>query len=179
MTFFEYLFYMKKFVITEEEKKHIMSLYETIGEKLSPESLSSPKSQGTKRRASFLNSYYKTNLNAATTGSWTDKDYNETLKKFMEEKGITVWICKKGDGWCSDEGHDEGEVTTKELDKLEQAMNPNVDKPKNVKLFQDWLDKYYPNWIKGGKLNKGRGYGKFGPYTKAAWTKYKSQYKEV
>lgn len=174
---------MKKFIVTEEEKKHIISLYETIGGKLSPESLNSPKAQGTKKIASFLNSYYKTNLNAARTGSWTDKDYNETLKKFMEEKGIAVWICKKGDGWCSDEGLDDGEVTTKELDKLEQAMNLKptqpVDKPKNVKLFQDWLDKYYPNWIKGGKLNKGRGYGTFGPFTKAAWTKYKSQYKEV
>lgn len=173
---------MKKFVITEEEKKHIMSLYETIGEKLGPTALNSPKAQNTKKTASFLNSYYKMNLNAAKTGSWTDKDYNETLKKFMEEKGIPVWVCKKGDGYCSDDGSDEGEVTTKELDKLQQAMNPKStqtgDKPKNIKLFQDWLDKYYPNWLKGGKLNKGRGYGTFGPNTKAAWEKYKSGYKE-
>ena len=101
-----------------------MGLYETVGEKLTPDNLKSLKGQNTKRIATFLNSYYKTKLNAATTGSWTDKDYNDTLKKFMEEKGISVWVCKKGDGYCREDGADEGEVTTKELDKFKQAMTP-------------------------------------------------------
>ena len=113
---------MKRFVITEEEKKHIMGLYERIGEKLTSLSLSSKKATWTKEQAKFLNTYYKINLNAATTGSWTDKDYNDNLKKFMEEKGISVWICKKGDGWCRSDGSDEGEVETKEWVKLRQAM---------------------------------------------------------
>ena len=30
---------MSKFIITEEEKKHIMGLYEKVGEKLTPEML--------------------------------------------------------------------------------------------------------------------------------------------
>jgi hypothetical protein len=49
-----------------------------------------------------------------------------------------------------------------------------------VKKFQDWLDKNYPGWAsgyKGGILNKsGRGYGRFGPRTTAAWDKYKNNY---
>ena len=111
---------MGKFIITEEEKNRIRGLYEMIGEKLRSQALQSPKSMDTKEMAKFLNSYYKINLNAATTGSWTDKDFNDTLKKFMEEKGITVWVCKKGDGYCHDDN--EGEVTTKEIVRLKQAM---------------------------------------------------------
>lgn len=34
-----------------------------------------------------------------------------------------------------------------------------------VKRFQDWLDINYPAWYKGGKLNKGEGYGTYGPNT--------------
>lgn len=113
---------MKNFIITEDEKKHIIKLYERIGRKLTPTHLNSPKGKNTKQIASFLNSYYKIKLNAATTGSWTDKDYNDTLKKFMEEKGISVWVCKKGDGYCREDGLDEGEITTKEIDKFRQAM---------------------------------------------------------
>ena len=109
---------MKRFIITEDEKKHIMGLYERVGDKLTPERLNSLKGQDTKKVATFLNSYYKIKLNAATTGSWTDKDYNDTFKRFLEEKGIQVWVCKKGDGYCSEDGSDEGEVGTKELDKL-------------------------------------------------------------
>lgn len=137
---------MKKFVITEEEKKHIMSLYEKVGDKLTPEALNSPKAQYTKKTASFLNSYYKTNLGAAKTGSWTDKDYNDTLKKFMEEKGITVWVCKKGDGYCHDEA--EGEVTTKELDKLKNVMNPQSNQEEKINTTND---KTYDYKLSNGK----------------------------
>jgi len=52
-----------------------------------------------------------------------------------------------------------------------------VDK---IKAFQDWMDTVGP-WVKGtdGKyrlLNKGAGYGNYGPSTRAAWKYYKSQY---
>ena len=110
----------KRFILTEEEKKHILNLYEKIGDKLSPQALQSSKSKDTKDVATFLNSYYKIKLPSALTGSWTDKDYNDTLKKFMEEKGIPVWICKKGDGYCHDDS--EGEVGTKDIQKLKRAM---------------------------------------------------------
>jgi hypothetical protein len=37
-----------------------------------------------------------------------------------------------------------------------------------VKKFQDWLA--------DGKVNKGKGYGRFGPRTSKAWGQYKSEY---
>ena len=139
---------MKRFIISEEEKKHIMGLYEKVGEKLTPEMLNSPKAQSTKKSAQFLNSYYNIKLNAATTGSWTDKDYNDTLKKFMEEKGISVWVCKKGDGYCSEDGSDEGEVTTKEIDKLKQAMTPQSNQQEKINTTND---KTYDYKLSNGK----------------------------
>ena len=47
-----------------------------------------------------------------------------------------------------------------------------LDKPKTneeVKSFQDFLDEKYPTWYKNGKLNKGQGYGTFGPSTSKKW----------
>jgi hypothetical protein len=148
---------MGKFIITEEEKNRIKGLYERIGETLTPESSTSPKSMDTKEMAKFLNSYYKINLDAATTGSWTDKDYNESLKKFMEEKGISVWTCKKGDGWCSQDGNDEGEITTKETGKLRQAMGlpvkgqPVVSQTNGQEKINTTNDKSYDYKLSDGK----------------------------
>ena len=139
---------MKKFIITEEEKNHIKGLYERIGDTMTPESSKSPKSMDTKEMAKFLNSYYNIKLNAATTGSWTDKDYNDTLKKFMEEKGISVWVCKKGDGYCREDGADEGEVSTKEIDKLEQAMTPQSNQQEKINTTND---KTYDYKLSNGK----------------------------
>jgi hypothetical protein len=134
----------KNFTITESEKKEILNqhksyflLNEKLGEKLTPRASQSPKAQWTKKTASFLNSYYNINLNAATTGNWQDKDYNEYLKKFMEEKGISVWICKKNDGYCRWDGADEGEVTTKEWDKLKQAMTPQSNQQEKINTTND------------------------------------------
>lgn len=48
-----------------------------------------------------------------------------------------------------------------------------------VKKFQDWLDANKPGWASGyadGKVNKGRGYGRFGPRTSKAWTTHKDAY---
>lgn len=49
-----------------------------------------------------------------------------------------------------------------------------------VKAFQDWMDTVGP-WVKSSsgkyvKLNKGIGYGSFGPSTQAAWKGYKDRY---
>jgi hypothetical protein len=111
---------MKRFLVTEEDRKHIMKLYERIGDKLTPEGSKSLKAEYTKKVATFLNSYYNIKLPAAITGNFYDKNYNETLKRFYEDNDIPVWICSKGDGYCSD--YHEGEVTTKDLDKLRQVM---------------------------------------------------------
>lgn len=45
-----------------------------------------------------------------------------------------------------------------------------------IKAFQDWLDIKYPTWVNGKKLNKGTGYGNFGPATKAAYSAYGTAY---
>lgn len=48
-----------------------------------------------------------------------------------------------------------------------------------VKTFQDWLDQNKPGWATGfpeGKLNRNRGYGRFGPRTSKAWSSYKTEY---
>jgi len=144
---------MGRFIITEEERKRIRGLYEMVGDKLSPQSLQSPKAQTIKKQSLFLNQYYTMNLSSATTGSWTDKDFNDTLKKFMEEKGVPVYICKKGDGYCAD--GDEGEVTTNEMGKLNQAMgftqeDGQTPKPTDEKI-NTTNDKGYDYKLSGGK----------------------------
>jgi hypothetical protein len=48
--------------------------------------------------------------------------------------------------------------------------------PGTVQQFQDWLDTNYPTWLNGGKLNKGKGYGSYGPSTQKAFTQYGSAY---
>jgi hypothetical protein len=45
-----------------------------------------------------------------------------------------------------------------------------------IKAFQDWMDIKYPGWVKGKNLNKGSGYGNFGPSTEAAWKKYGKEF---
>jgi|688.fasta_scaffold46627_14 hypothetical protein len=52
---------------------------------------------------------------------------------------------------------------------------PFVDSD-GVKMFQDWMDKNHPNWVNGKNLNKGSGYGNFGPSTSKAWDKYGTEY---
>lgn len=68
-------------------------------------------------------------------------------------------------------------LSTKTQPTQKQAVTtklPEFDynKPKtseDTKKFQDWLDIYYPTWYNNGKLNKGQGYGVFGPSTTNAW----------
>ena len=45
-----------------------------------------------------------------------------------------------------------------------------------VQAFQDWMDKNHPNWVNGKNLNKGSGYGTFGPSTSKAWASYGAEY---
>ena len=58
--------------------------------------------------------------------------------------------------------------------------------PDDVKKFQDWMDRYKPNWVgatnfmlnNGKSLNKGAGYGNFGKSTKKAYEYFGKQWKE-
>lgn len=142
---------MKRVVITEDEKKRILGLYEIVGEKLTPEAMGSEKGNHTKIIAEFLNYHYKINLQAATTGSWTDKDYNDNLKKFMEENKIPVWVCKKGDGYCHDGS--EGEVTTKDIKSLMDNIGSHIDSNVNPGLREKFMS-IQPNYEQGQKNNQ-------------------------
>ena len=128
---------MGKFIITEEEKKTIRSLYEIIGGSMTIDMSNSPKARITREKAEFLNKYYNINLSSSKTGNWQDKDYNEYLKKFLEEKQIPVWVCKKGDGYCADDGSQDGEVTTKEMDALTQAMAQQSNQEEKLNTTND------------------------------------------
>lgn len=64
------------------------------------------------------------------------------------------------------------------------AGNVNIPNELNtiekVKAFQDWMDIKGP-WIKGAdnkwrKLNKGAGYGNYGPATKVVWARFGAEY---
>lgn len=45
-----------------------------------------------------------------------------------------------------------------------------------VKAFQDWMDATHPNWVNGKNLNKGPGYGTYGPSTTKAYANYGAEY---
>ncbi len=98
-----------KTIKLKEQDIHRM-VKRVLNEQLSKDQLNSPKSKQAKKFQEVFNSLYKANL--PVDGNWKDKKYNELKKKWLEEKGLTVHICKKGDGYCHDD--DEGEVTTAE-----------------------------------------------------------------
>lgn len=68
------------------------------------------------------------------------------------------------------------ETTTTTTTKTEVVLPSEL---KDVKAFQDWLDANKKGWAAGytdGIVNKGRGYGTFGPRTKKAWDTYKDEF---
>jgi hypothetical protein len=72
---------------------------------------------------------------------------------------------------------DDVKITPKLITKPVVQIPKELKDSEGVKKFQNWMDSNHPNWVKGSKnLNKGGGYGKFGPSTSAAWSKYKNEY---
>lgn len=73
------------------------------------------------------------------------------------------------------------EVITDQVVASSSTTTPSeLNTTAKIKAFQDWMDTIGP-WVKGsdGKyrlLNKGAGYGNFGPSTSAAWSFYKNAY---
>ena len=82
-----------------------------------PEMLNSPKAQDTKSWAQFFNKYYK--LQIPLDGRWDNPDYINSMKRYIEEKKLPVWVCKKGDNYCPED--EDGQTTTKDLDGLYNA----------------------------------------------------------
>jgi len=94
------------------------------GQRLSPEALNSPKGQWTKKVAGFFNKYYRINL--PLDGNWMNPDFRETKARYLKEKGLPVYVCKKGDGYCNDAYA--GEVTTKEDKKYYEVLKQDMSK---------------------------------------------------
>jgi hypothetical protein len=73
----------------------------------------------------------------------------------MEEKGITPWICKTGDGYCDD--GDDGIVTVNGIENLKKldlalGINPKtiLNQPTDDKI-NTTNDKGYDYKLSGGK----------------------------
>jgi hypothetical protein len=88
-----------------------------------------------------------------------------------------------GSGGEKDKPKQDDPATAKKPDATtKKAITPTPAELKDsagIIKFQDWLDTNKPGWATGfpeGKLNKGSGYGKFGPRTSKAWTAYGKEY---
>ena len=117
------VFNMKKIVrLTERDLARIVN--RVIKEQIESNQLNSPKGQQTKKIGEFFNKYYKTNL--PLDGNWMNPEFNKTMEKYLKEKGIPVYVCKKGDGYCDDDYA--GEVTTKEVNKYYDILKQDMSK---------------------------------------------------
>lgn len=57
-------------------------------------------------------------------------------------------------------------------------LNEAAAQPTDVAAFQDYMDTVSQTWNNGGTLNKGAGYGNFGPNTQTAWATYGDTYEQ-
>jgi hypothetical protein len=100
--------------------------------------------------------------------------------------GVIYYFITRGKGDNEDNTNNETappqDVLTDQVIASSSTSNTpsELNTPAKIKAFQDWMDTIGP-WVKGadGKyrlLNKGAGYGTFGPSTSAAWSFYKSAY---
>jgi hypothetical protein len=141
---------MKRLLITEEERKHIKLLYEKIGEPLGTTQQNSPKGKSVIEMKKFFNQYYK--LNLPLNGDWQTKEYNDVIKRYIEEKKLQVWVCSTGDGYCPD--NSDGEVTTKQLGELNNFIKQDKAKftqTQGNEKTNTTNDKNYDYMLKDGK----------------------------
>jgi hypothetical protein len=115
---------------------------------LGPERLSSRLGQMTKQESEFFNKYYK--LNLPVDGNWLNPEFNKTMGRYLKEKNIPIWVCKKGDGYCSDDGEDAGHVTTQEIKRFNDAIAQDTAKLQVGKINTSH-DKSYDYKLENGK----------------------------
>ena len=125
-------------------EKQMLSEQPLKQQTLSPQALSSYKAQDTKEQAAFFNKYYK--LNLPLDGNWTNVDFNNTVGRYLKEKNIPIWVCKKGDGYCNDD--DAGQITTKE--NIKSAMEQDSGKLQTSKI-NTTNDRSYDYKLENGK----------------------------
>jgi hypothetical protein len=88
--------------------------------------------------------------------------YDNGRKYDISTKKITNYTCN------------DVEFKTNQIKKT-TPIPTELKNIEGVKLFQDWLDVNAQGWATGftkGVLNKGAGYGNFGPRTQKAWNTY-------
>jgi hypothetical protein len=99
-----------------------------------------------------------------------------TLYSYGQEYG--KWSCGTKPNTVMINGKEVSVETTLVKQKPIITVPKELKDKEGVKKFQDWLDGNKDGWLgkPGVKLAKGKGYGNFGPRTKAAWAKYKNEY---
>lgn len=105
--------------------------------------------------------------------------------------GVAYWLWKKHKDNMNNPSIQEQEIQPIIAPSSSSVVSSIIPKELNtvdkIKSFQDWMDAMGKGWIKGadGKyytnnkpnlLNKGKGYGVFGPSTSAVWKVYKNDY---
>jgi hypothetical protein len=102
----------------------------------------------TKQESEFFNKYYK--LNLPVDGNWLNPEFNKIMGRYLKEKNIPIWVCKKGDGYCSDDGEDAGQVTTQEIKRFNDAIAQDTAKLQVGKINTSH-DKSYDYKLENGK----------------------------
>lgn len=108
--------------------------------------------------------------NPKTTKDELKEEYDKVITNIIKKKDDKIKEIEK-------------KYSTPQTPPKPTTTTPTPPKPNNsptppggeqgIKDFQDWLDKKGYKWTsKKGQLNKGSGYGKFGPSTEAAWKTY-------
>ena len=121
------------------------------------------------------NGTYKNSKGIEFSGNWVDDKLNG--KKLSELDELDKPITPPS-------SNPQTPVGSNPVDNNPQVVSPvgdDVNSPQDVKGFQDWLDLNHSGWTTNKTyqtLDKqlSRGYGKYGPLTKAAWASYKDEY---
>jgi hypothetical protein len=118
-----------------------------LSEQLGPDRLSSRKGDMTKKQSEFFNKYYK--LNLPLDGDWTNLEFNNTMERYLKEKKLPIWVCKKGDNFCHDD--DEGQITTTQWDELQRSIEMDNNKLQTGGNVNTTHDKSYDYKLEDGK----------------------------
>ena len=118
----------------------------------------------------------------------TERYLTRILKKILRESAESPSMAGVDLTRDYNETNDSGNTTqTPKVKPKRRPIPSELKDRKGVENFQNWLDTYHSDaqdgpgkgWATGytgGKVDKGKGYGRFGPRTERAWNKYKTEY---
>lgn len=133
--------------------------------------------------------YYNSKLPSGTVheGTWESKPDGGYIVKTNDgdsyDTEIGKWYSQYSAGTTNQNSISTSDATTTSSVSSGGAAIPSgLDNVEGVKKFQTWLDTNHPGWhSKYGTLgdNLGKGWGKYGPNTKRAWSTYQTEYSKV